>query len=95
MLCTGACTSFWKPAAPGAVPNSAGKVGTVTRPDGTRQATVDGRPVYTFVEDSQGQAKGDGFTDDFGGHHFVWHAISAGGGASTTQSGGGGNGYGY
>jgi predicted lipoprotein with Yx(FWY)xxD motif len=89
VACTGACTSFWKPASPSSVPKSDGKVGTITRPDGSKQATIGGKPVYTFVEDSKGKVKGDGFSDDFGGKHFVWHAVSAGGKASSSSSGGG------
>jgi predicted lipoprotein with Yx(FWY)xxD motif len=97
IACTDACTSFWKPAPPASVPKSDGKVGTITRPDGSKQATIDGKPVYTFTEDSKGEVKGDGFSDDFGGKHFVWHAVSTGGGASTSSSGGDSNGsnYGY
>lgn len=97
VACTDACLSFWKPASPSSVPKSDGKVGTITRPDGSKQATIGGKPVYTFVEDSKGKVKGDGFSDDFGGKHFVWHAVSAGGGTSTSSGGGdsdSGN-YGY
>jgi hypothetical protein len=34
-------------------------------------------------EDSPGKSTGDGFTDDFSGHHFTWHVVHAGG--KTTQ----------
>jgi len=38
-----------------------GKVGTITRPDGSAQATYNGHPLYTYVSDSApGQAKGNG-----------------------------------
>ena len=101
--CTGACTSFWKPLTPaGAGPTAhgdAGKLGVIKRPDGSRQVTSNGRPLYTFVEDKPGDAKGDGFTDAFSGRHFVWHAIAAGGrpsGPPSTGSGGAGySGGGY
>ena len=92
--CTGACTSFWKPlAASGAKPTAAGdagRLGVVKRPDGTRQVTSNGRPLYTFAEEGSGEAKGDGFTDDFAGAHFVWHAVMAGGRAASAGGSGGG-----
>jgi predicted lipoprotein with Yx(FWY)xxD motif len=54
VLCTGACTSFWKPLTPGAsAPTAAAgtpALGVVDRPDGTKQVTADGRPLYAFVQ---------------------------------------------
>ena len=105
--CTGACTSFWKPlAASGTTPTGsgdAGKLSVIKRPDGTMQVASNGLPLYTFAQDNSGDAKGDGFTDDFGGEHFVWHAVLAGGkpvsmqgSAGSSSSGGGysgGGGY--
>jgi predicted lipoprotein with Yx(FWY)xxD motif len=94
IACTGACTSFWKPLeASGTTPSAegnTGKLGVVKRPDGTRQVTSNGRPLYTFAEDGAGEVKGDGFTDDFGGHHFVWHAMVAGGKPASSQGSGDG-----
>jgi predicted lipoprotein with Yx(FWY)xxD motif len=88
IACSGACNAFWKPvAAAGAHPsggNGTGKLGVITRPDGTMQLTANGKPLYTFSEDSAGKASGDGFKDDFSGHHFTWHLVRAGG---TTSSG--------
>ncbi len=82
-----------------------GKLGTVKRPDGSTQVTLDGAPLYTFTEDpGPGQATGDGVMDSFGGQSFTWHVVSAGGAAgssattpsTTTSSGSGGNSsYGY
>jgi predicted lipoprotein with Yx(FWY)xxD motif len=90
ILCTGPCTAFWKPLTPGAgaptAPVGAGMLGEITRPDGTKQITENGRPLYTFAEDSPGRVTGNGFTDQFAGHHFTWHVVRAGG--STTQSSG-------
>src|SRR5918912_1421132 len=38
--CTGACVAIWKPVKPGDVKASSGaKLGSITRPDGTKQAT--------------------------------------------------------
>jgi predicted lipoprotein with Yx(FWY)xxD motif len=99
---TAACNAFWKPLTlnggkPTASPG-AGKLGVITRPDGSKQVTVNGKPLYTFSEDSPGKATGNGFTDNFGGHHFTWNVVRVGGttasapasgsGASTSGSGG-------
>jgi predicted lipoprotein with Yx(FWY)xxD motif len=107
VLCTGSCVAFWMPlpagtAAPATV-SGVGMLGTVTRPDGTKQVTVDGKPLYTFAEDSPGNVKGNGFSDAFGGQHFTWHAILASGTAAVatgssvpgTTPAGSGYGYGY
>lgn len=89
---TSACTTFWKPVEAAtqmpAGDGDTGKLGVVKRPDGTRQVTAGGRPLYTFSEDSPGQSTGDGFTDDFGGHHFTWHVVRAGGRTSAASGGG-------
>ena len=96
--CVDACESFWKPLTiASGMPKAAGdvgKVGVIKRPDGRRQVTVGGMPLYTFADDSAGQIKGIGFQDDFGGRHFTWDAMLAGGGLAPSpkaQSGGDGN----
>jgi predicted lipoprotein with Yx(FWY)xxD motif len=93
IACGAGCTAFWKPltlgsGAPSAASN-VGKLGVVKRPDGTRQVTDNGKPLYTFSQDSAGKATGNGFSDSFGGHHFTWHVVQAGG--STASSGGSGS----
>ena len=114
VACTGQCTSIWPPlAAPSSgQPTSSdssvqAKLGTVKLPDGSMQVTYNGKPLYTFVQDSPGQATGNGVTDSFGGTSFTWTAASGGGGGTGTTSGGaaspstsggssgGGGGYGY
>src|SRR5262245_33235968 len=70
VLCTGPCNAFWKPLAPGAGGTPSGAVtgtslGVIDRPDGAKQVTADGRPVYTFTQDSPGKVTGNGFSDDF------------------------------
>ena len=47
----------------------------ITRPDGTKQVTDDGKPLYTFTEDSKGKVTGNDFSDDFNGQQFTWHAV--------------------
>jgi predicted lipoprotein with Yx(FWY)xxD motif len=89
--CTGACTSDWQPltSASGSpsADAAAGKLDVIARPDGTRQVTAGGKPLYTFVEDSPGEVTGDGFSDDFEGQRFTWHAVLAGGESSSGSSG--------
>jgi predicted lipoprotein with Yx(FWY)xxD motif len=92
--CTGGCTSIWQPLlAPGAgapkTPDANAALDVIARPDGKRQVTADGKPLYTFSEDAPGQATGDGFSDDFAGRHFTWHAVLATGKASNGSSGAG------
>jgi predicted lipoprotein with Yx(FWY)xxD motif len=97
--CTGGCTSFWHPLAPGkAAPTASGNTGklaVIKRPDGSMQVTSNGLPLYTFAEDGRGDTKGNGFTDDFANQHFVWHAVVAGGkpsGGASSGTGGNSNG---
>jgi predicted lipoprotein with Yx(FWY)xxD motif len=99
--CVDACESFWKPltidsATPTASSSEIGRLSVIKRPDGSRQVTVDGKPLYTFTDDSAGQIKGIGFEDDFNGRHFTWNAVLEGG-KLTSPSGGdsSGGGYGY
>jgi predicted lipoprotein with Yx(FWY)xxD motif len=108
IACTGACTSIWVPlsAPSGGQPSSSdsavqAKLGVTKQPGGGDQVTFDGKPLYTFVQDSTGQATGDGVTDSFGGTTFTWTAASpsgakpSGGSApTTTSSSGGGGAYG-
>jgi predicted lipoprotein with Yx(FWY)xxD motif len=90
---SGACAAFWKPlTADGGKPTgpaTAGKLGMIKRPDGSQQVTANGKPLYTFSEDSPGKATGNNFTDDFDGHHFTWNVVQAGG--KTAAGAGGGN----
>jgi predicted lipoprotein with Yx(FWY)xxD motif len=60
--CTGSCTAYWPPVtgAPKAEPGVTGRLGTITRPDGSVQATYDGHPLYTYIGDrGPGQASGN------------------------------------
>ena len=99
ILCTGTCTQIWKPVPAGTdtqTANVTGKLGVVIRPDGTRQLSGGGRPLYTFVGDSPGQLKGNGLVDQFNGRHFTWQAVlssgavASGGASSTSTSSGSG-----
>jgi predicted lipoprotein with Yx(FWY)xxD motif len=104
--CVNACTSFWDPMlASSADAKKAGgaleaNLGVVKRPDGERQLTFNGLPLYTFADESAGKLKGDGFVDDFQGTHFEWEAARTSGGSQSSGSSApsdntpaGGNGY--
>jgi predicted lipoprotein with Yx(FWY)xxD motif len=97
--CTGSCATYWPPVTGPATAGSGvtGTLGTITRSDGTTQATYDGHPLYTYVADTApGQAKGNG-TNLSGG---LWYEMTvsgatpgAGAGASPSASSKGGYGY--
>jgi predicted lipoprotein with Yx(FWY)xxD motif len=75
-ICTDStCLSLWKPLliARGKRPAGAASLGTVKRPDGKRQVTYRGRPLYRFTEDRRrGDVRGEGFMDV-----GVWRAARA------------------
>ncbi|GGM69069.1 hypothetical protein GCM10011609_00890 [Lentzea pudingi] len=65
--CEGECAKAWKPVLADKTPMATGvdpiSMGVLTRPDGTKQLTIQGWPQYTFAEDKvagdmKGQAKG-------------------------------------
>ena len=79
--CTGGCTAIWMPLRPGQAKLSGAS--TITRPDGTKQVAVAGKPLYTFVQDSAGEITGNGAKDAFSGKQFTWHAVQQGGTVSS------------
>ena len=93
--CNGSCAQN-RPPVKGpakAGPGVTGKLGTITRSDGSTQATYDGHPLYTYAADTApGQANGNGINANGG----VWHEMTASGAtasaasASASSSGGGG-----
>ena len=89
--CTGGCTSIWMPLRPGQAKLSGAT--TITRPDGTKQVVVGGKPLYTFVQDSAGKVTGNGAQDAFSGKQFTWHAVQQGGTVSSPMPASGGGGY--
>jgi predicted lipoprotein with Yx(FWY)xxD motif len=90
--CNGACAQIWPPVT-GAVtagPGVTGKLSTITRSDGSTQATYDGHPLYTYVADTApGRATGNGVNANGG----VWHEVPASGATAAANSGGGNGGY--
>jgi predicted lipoprotein with Yx(FWY)xxD motif len=102
--CTDTCVKYWPivpaPASLAAPAGVTATLGVLTRTDGTKQLTVGGMPVYTYVGDSAaGAATGQGKNLSGG----LWWVLSPGGtiintmagaspSTSTSKSGGG---YGY
>ena len=94
--CNGSCIHYWPPVTGPVTAGSGvtGHLGTITRSNGTKQATWDGHPLYTYIGDTgPGMDKGNGLNISGG----VWHAIILTGhaAASPKASSGGGGGYGY
>ncbi len=74
--CDGTCAAYWPPVtgSPGEGPGVTGKLGTIRRSDGVRQATYGGHPLYTYVGDSApGQANGNNVNLNGG----LWHEMAA------------------
>jgi predicted lipoprotein with Yx(FWY)xxD motif len=92
--CNGSCAQIWPPVKGPATAGSGvtGKLGTITRSDGSTQATYGGHPLYTYTADTApGQANGNGINVSGG----VWHEVTASGAAApasspSASSGGGG-----
>jgi len=96
--CSGSCATLWPPvkgpSAPG--PGITGKLGTITRSDGTAQATYNGHPLYTYVGDTApGQAKGNGLNLSGGVWHEVTVSVVAAAASAPSSSSGGGGSHGY
>jgi predicted lipoprotein with Yx(FWY)xxD motif len=74
--CLDPCSQTWPPVREGELAASAaqvGEVGAIARPDGTRQATLDGRALYRYKDDKgPGDALGQGVGE-------VWFAVGADG----------------
>jgi predicted lipoprotein with Yx(FWY)xxD motif len=96
--CTATCATNWPPVPAGSgTPTVKGisqsLVGSITRPDGTKQLTLAGWPLYEFAGDS---AAGDVTGQGKGG---VWYAVTPSGAkaaaAAAPPAAGGGGGGGY
>jgi len=101
--CSGSCATYWPPVKGPLTAGSGvtGTLATITRSDGSTQATYDGHPLYTYIGDkSPGQNSGNGKNLSGG---LWWEmtvsgstpAPAAGGGGSTATATSGGGGYGY
>ena len=73
-VCYGSCAAYWPPVTgtPSAGPGVTGTLGTITRTDGSTQATYDGHPLYTYIGDNApGQASGNNLNLNGG----LWHDV--------------------
>ncbi|GHF65087.1 putative lipoprotein with Yx(FWY)xxD motif [Amycolatopsis bartoniae] len=82
--CTGTCAQQWKPVPASATQHITGLdqslVGTLTRDDGTDQATLNGWPLYRYTKDQMpGETAGQGM----GG---VWFPVTPQGGKVQTAA---------
>lgn len=95
--CNGSCATYWPPVKGPVTAGAAGvtgKLSVITRADGSKQATYNGHPLYTYSGDAApGQAKGNGLNLSGG----VWHEVTASGAAApaASHSSSSGGGYGY
>jgi predicted lipoprotein with Yx(FWY)xxD motif len=92
IACTGSCTTVWKPLTLGGAETPTAEtalsspLAVVMRPDGVRQVTFGGRPLYRFELDaSSGTVTGNGLVDSFDGRDFTWH-VATPTGLSTSDS---------
>lgn len=73
--CSGGCATTWPPltvasgTTPTAGPGAGGKLGTITRDDGTIQVTYNGLPVYFYA--------GDSAPGDTAGNYPGWVSVKA------------------
>lgn len=90
--CNGGCAQIWPPAKGPATAGTGvtGKLSTITRADGSTQATYLGHPLYTYTADTApGQANGNGI-NAYGG---LWHEVTVSGAAAPATSPSSGGGY--
>lgn len=73
--CTGECAIAWPPVIGTPTAGNgvdARKLGTVSRPDGTKQVTYNGHPLYEFKQDlAADDKKGEGIADGGGNWHVA------------------------
>jgi predicted lipoprotein with Yx(FWY)xxD motif len=92
--CNGSCATFWPPVKGPATKGTGvtGTLGTITRSDGSTQATWNGHPLYTYKGDTApGQNKGNGLNASGG----LWHEVTLSGTAPKPKSSSSSGGYGY
>ncbi len=79
--CTGACAHVWPPVTTAAAVSTggaavAGDLGTITRPDGTKQVTYKGHPLYFFAHDGD---SGDAYGQGVVGFGSSWYVLKPSG----------------
>jgi predicted lipoprotein with Yx(FWY)xxD motif len=80
-VCSGACANAWPPVTTTGQPRASGAslsadLGTITRPDGTRQVTYKGHPLYFFVRDKDG---GDTYGQGVSAFGADWYVLAPSG----------------
>lgn len=85
--CTGSCIAAWPPVLSSsgtpAAEGVTGKLGTIATPDGKKQLTINGMPVYYYFKD---KAPGDITGQGVGS---VWYLVNPAGDMVTPAAGGG------
>jgi predicted lipoprotein with Yx(FWY)xxD motif len=76
--CSGSCAVYWPPVigSPTADPGVTGKLGSIKRPDGSIQATYDGHPLYTYIDDT---APGQDHGNDIDLNGGYWYQMTVAG----------------
>ena len=84
--CTDSCAETWIPLTlpgggePSGPDELSDELGVAERPDGERQLTFGGQPLYSFADDPMaGEVTGDGLSDRFDGRLFSWQVATADG----------------
>ncbi|HWB67865.1 MAG TPA: hypothetical protein VG708_13660 [Mycobacteriales bacterium] len=93
--CSGVCAGFWPPVLVSRKPHAgsgihAGKIGTITRSNGSKQATYGGHPLYNYAADQSGTAVSGEGVHTFGA---TWYALHRSGKAALPAASGGTGGY--
>jgi predicted lipoprotein with Yx(FWY)xxD motif len=77
--CSGACATVWPPVtgSPKAIGGAmSADLGTITRPDGTKQVTYKGHPLYLYVKDKD---DGDSYGEGIKSFGAAWYALAPSG----------------